>query len=299
LLTVPYLAWNYTMTGHFEQISGLVLETFRSRLSTAGVVLKVLTTLPKSIMLRPLMVNILLIPCLVLFLAVMARRRPLPRSFRDDRVYVLVCFSAVLLVYCSTHFAEATRTWHYMVPWLTVQILFALFLKAAWDMVESSALMRSALLALVIFMSLNYLVQVPFFVVKGMKVHPYFGSKKDYSREMSRWIAANLPKDARIGAFNAGYLGFHSARRVINLDGLVNGAELYRYLTDGRGVWKYVEEKKIGYLADFFFGRPAPLDSEIGPRLKLLYRVGPTRIGRRGRRDYVDAYVWKIERSGR
>ncbi len=294
LLTFPYLAWNYSLSGHFQQISGLVLNQFHSALSPAGVILHAVKTVPKAVMLRPLWVNAVMVVWATLFLLVLARSRPIPGFFRDDRLYVLVVYSAILLVYYMSHFAEGTRTWHYMVPWVTLQIVFVHFVKASYDLFATSRAARTAIVGLIILMSLNYLVQEPLFISNGMKLHPYYLSEKDYAREMTNWVKSHLPADARIGVFNAGYIGYHSGRKVINLDGLINGMELYTYLSDGRGVWKYALDKKLGYLADVFFGRPPLLDSEIGPRLKLVHRLGPTQIRRGGKPTYVDAYVWKI-----
>jgi hypothetical protein len=40
--------------------------------------------------------------------------------------------------------------------------------------------------------------------------------------EAARWMAANLPQEARVGSWTAGTLGFESGRTVVNLDGLAN-----------------------------------------------------------------------------
>jgi hypothetical protein len=73
----------------------------------------------------------------------------------------------------------------------------------------------------------------------------------------ARWIDENIDKDALIGSFNAGIIGYFSEHTVINLDGLVNNAafEAHRegQFTD------YVQQSEIQYIVDFssvvtFFG---------------------------------------------
>jgi hypothetical protein len=136
-------------------------------------------------------------------------------------------------------------------------------------------------------------------VYNGKRIHPYFLSKTDYHLEMTRWIKENLPPDARIGIFNAGYIGYFSGRKVINLDGLINGIELYQYLKDGKGVWKYVLDKNIDYIADYSYGPPDPMIKGAKSHLKLVHRVGKTHIMRRGSPTYVDGYIWKVEKENR
>jgi len=67
--------------------------------------------------------------------------------------------------------------------------------------------------------------------------------------EGARWIAANTPEDARIGAFNAGIYGYFSGRTVVNLDGVVN-LKAYRANRAG-GLMDYVLAEKIEYVIDW------------------------------------------------
>lgn len=66
---------------------------------------------------------------------------------------------------------------------------------------------------------------------------------------VTMWMNDNLPKDATLGAFNAGTEGYFSTHRLINLDGLVNN-RAYEAIRDRR-LWEYVKEEHIAYIADF------------------------------------------------
>jgi hypothetical protein len=62
------------------------------------------------------------------------------------------------------------------------------------------------------------------------------------------WVKENLPADSRIGSFNSGILAYYCPQRVINLDGVVNGAA-YRAVVSGK-IFSYIREQKIGYLIE-------------------------------------------------
>ena len=66
--------------------------------------------------------------------------------------------------------------------------------------------------------------------------------------EAATWARANLPPDARIGAWNAGTLGYLSGRTVVNLDGLVNS---WSFLQQ-HDLCTYWEETGITHLIDAF-----------------------------------------------
>jgi hypothetical protein len=65
-----------------------------------------------------------------------------------------------------------------------------------------------------------------------------------------RWLAANLPPGARAGSWNAGMIGYFSARAVINLDGLVNDRTFYEQVIRDHHLARYVDDERIDWLAD-------------------------------------------------
>lgn len=67
----------------------------------------------------------------------------------------------------------------------------------------------------------------------------------------AEWLRVNTPPDARIGAFNAGILGYFSGRTVINLDGVINNSAFDAMRA--RQLRNYVRDNSISYVADFRF----------------------------------------------
>ena len=67
--------------------------------------------------------------------------------------------------------------------------------------------------------------------------------------EAAHWIEDHTPDDARVGAFNAGLLGYFGGRTVVNLDGAVN-ADAYRAQREGR-LMDYILSKRIDLLVDW------------------------------------------------
>lgn len=62
------------------------------------------------------------------------------------------------------------------------------------------------------------------------------------------WLRDNTPRDAVVGAFNAGIVGYFSDRTVINLDGVMNNAAIAAIKDHTMGA--YVSSEGIEYLAD-------------------------------------------------
>jgi hypothetical protein len=63
------------------------------------------------------------------------------------------------------------------------------------------------------------------------------------------WIDEHVPADARIGAWNAGQIGYFSQRTVVNLDGLANDGEYLEVLEHG-SLADYLRRERITYLVD-------------------------------------------------
>lgn len=98
------------------------------------------------------------------------------------------------------------------------------------------------------------------------------------------WVKANLPRDARVGSWNAGLLGFLSDRQVVNLDGLVNPWEYLE--VEQYDLCAYWEKMGITHLVDAFEPGPPPVVVPVAmpmsrfyarcaDRLELLWRDGP------------------------
>lgn len=65
----------------------------------------------------------------------------------------------------------------------------------------------------------------------------------------ARWVDAETPQDARVGAFNSGIIGYFSHRTTVNLDGVMNPDALEAI--QERRVAAYIHQRDIQYLADF------------------------------------------------
>jgi hypothetical protein len=63
------------------------------------------------------------------------------------------------------------------------------------------------------------------------------------------WIDEHVPAGARIGAWNAGQIGYFSKRTVVNLDGLANDGEYLKVIEHG-SLADYLKRERITYLVD-------------------------------------------------
>ena len=66
--------------------------------------------------------------------------------------------------------------------------------------------------------------------------------------DVARWISAHTAEDETIGSFQSGAIGYLSGRRVVNLDGKVNG-EAFAALRAGK-IGAYVESAGIDFIVD-------------------------------------------------
>ena len=115
-----------------------------------------------------------------------------------------------------------------------------------------------------------------------------------YKHEMAKWIRENLPETATIAISSAGYIGYFSKRKVINIDGLINGNEFYNYLREKKTPYEYVLDKKIDYLVSWGYGPPEMMDSLLGPKISLAHNVRRYDFMLNGKKTYADMYLWKI-----
>jgi hypothetical protein len=66
--------------------------------------------------------------------------------------------------------------------------------------------------------------------------------------EAGKYLDVHAP-DGRVGAWNAGVIGYYQGGTVVNIDGLVND-DIYRYAVSN-SLPHYLEEKDIRYIVDF------------------------------------------------
>jgi hypothetical protein len=95
---------------------------------------------------------------------------------------------------------------------------------------------------------------------------------------VARAVRAHVPRDARVGAWNAGHIALVSGRAVTNLDGLVNDWDFFE--RGRRDPCAYLRADGIAYLADSF---PAGGAVAMAPGLRAC--AGSLRLVWSRRRD--------------
>jgi hypothetical protein len=297
ILVGPYLAWNYSLTGHLQQVSGLVKDfTYAGSIDSSTNLVQTATKYARHIPVFLFSRRLDLLVWTLLAVTVLAawRRPAILRPFKDPRLILLGIFSAVTVLYYMASYGLEFRPWHLAVAMVTFQLGFVLALRSAWSVLRQATPLKWGFIVLVAVIWTFYLVQVPQFQQRYERTHYHFIAPVHYHHEAAEWLREHLPEEKTVGMWNAGYVGYFSHRKVINLDGLINGRELYEYLTHGPGVWQYILDKKIDYISDYYFGPPQPPRSPIGDRLTLVHNVRRSPIMLGGEETYVDWYVWKV-----
>ncbi len=113
-------------------------------------------------------------------------------------------------------------------------------------------------------------------------IHPLDGStaKWPHQRAMldaGRYLKADPPDDGRVGAWNAGIIGYFAGGAVVNLDGLVNDA-VVPFVRNGR-LGEYLEKENIRYIMDFDIMLNDPVKRKRGgyDNARFLHELRPLR----------------------
>jgi hypothetical protein len=291
IITVPYLIYNFKMTGHFEQISGLIknLWNYGAFESTGHFTDTLYNFAQKApIILQPKWLTIIPGVLFCSCVAVAIKKRPLCSFLKNDRVILLTVFALVSAGYYFVSFGKATRLWHLAPALMVFDILFVHALKALCDYLRGKRIARIFVSLMITAMIANCFFHV---VIYRYKFPP-----TPELDTMTTWIKNNLPKDAKIGVWNAGYIGYFSERKIINLDGFINSIELYDYYREGKGVWKYIVDKKIDYIGDCYSKYPPmPMKSVLKSQLKEVYHSRELLVAEGEYGKPIDWYVWQVE----
>lgn len=167
---------------------------------------------------------LLLIPGLLLLLVVLLRRRQsFSASLREVSFLFLFLF-LLLMSYSGTIFGQWFFARYLLPSILGYAVLLACCLphlampRAALGVPYLSSTVKTVLLAMVLIPGL---ANSTGFIRKSCD--PTQLSRGGFL-EAAHWLNAHTPKDAVIGVFQSGIIGFHVKRRFVSLDGKVNPA---------------------------------------------------------------------------
>ena len=300
LIISPYLLHNYLLGGNIQQISGLVKKLWdNGNGSVQGLfnnLTKILLHVFSSIVLRPVSLNFIFILLMLLCFYAFLKRTKSFLFLKNPLNAMIGISSSIMLLYYLYFDGKNFRSWHLSLIYPTLQIYLAFILKETYCYFnEKNIKIKYVFCALLLIYIACQSYQAPYYEYKLNNVHFFYQKPVYYSHEAAMWIRKNLPPDAKIGVWNSGYIGYFSQRNVINLDGLINGRELYEYLKVKNGEYQYILDKKIEYISDYYFNNePDFKNTPIHNKLKLIYNVGPRKFIENGQIVTIDWYVWKV-----
>lgn len=184
--------------------------------------------------------------------------------FLQRRFSTLLPFSYVVVFGCLNAVISAWRypfdigyagiRWWFVESEIIVVVLIATLVTAsisytAMRWIPRSLHVNMATAAMVLLFVFHAQQFVRFYWDGRKDVRDWNLSWNDESYLAAKWITANVPKDATVGSWNAGIVGYYSERKVVNLDGLINGFDLLPYLREDR-IIDYIEREGLSYLSD-------------------------------------------------
>lgn len=159
-------------------------------------------------------------------------------------LWLLASVHAAFVVTTIGHFSHVTQH-YYAWLWIACCLWTAVMAQGFVARLPSSRMQRRAItVGVVAFLGVHAWDGLGRFVVHS--------SPNLHNRRLPvmKWIAENLPPDARIGAWNAGQLGYFCDRTIVNLDGLANDRHFLRQLLRGTPMRDYLAAEHIDYLID-------------------------------------------------
>jgi hypothetical protein len=239
----PWLAWSYARFHQFVQVSALA-RPWVARQKLRGLWIQS----GLQLFSRELTVHWPTLSCLLagyfilLGISWFLLRRPGTRPHVCEKGLGMLSLAwAALFITVAFHcFARL-----YVRPWYSALFLVLNALTIAWASQKISRLpgARGGVAVLMGIIFAAYVVQA---------TETIWTKKYPWQAEMARaadWINLHTSPKARIGAFNAGIIGFFSQRTVLNLDGVVNNSA-YEALRAHR-LHDYLLANSVDYVADF------------------------------------------------
>jgi hypothetical protein len=157
-------------------------------------------------------------------------------------LWLFASLHAALVVATIGHFSHVTQH-YYAWLWIADCLWTALMVQGFLARVAPARAQRAVIaLCLVAFLGLHVWDGLGRFVFDSI---PNLHNRR---LPVMAWMREQLPADARVGAWNAGQLGYFSDRTIVNLDGLANDRNYLRYLVGGKPIREYLTAEHIDYL---------------------------------------------------
>jgi hypothetical protein len=200
-------------------------------------------------------------------------------------VFILGANAVSLILYYACFYDEAVATYSYY--WFPIELSAVLLVPWMIEQTSSAALAGIFAFSCVIGTAVFGYVYVPDLIETFAAERPV--------AQAAIYINQRLPKDAIIGSWDAGYLGFFGDRSVVNLDNLVNNYELFEAAQRDQ-LTRYLEKKDVTYLAnvDYGEGRRDWIEHHFDAR--LVYDQ-TWRISRLTTRFTVSPWATRVTRS--
>jgi 4-amino-4-deoxy-L-arabinose transferase-like glycosyltransferase len=257
----PWLVFNYANFGHIVPVSGRaesLTGTFAGNLAEMPIIwveyLLAIVPIPIGVQHTAWMPYV---AALITLAAVALLLRTWPRLRGAERrlVALLGVFGGGLAVFYGLFFGAG---------WFLPRYFFPL---APWLMLPMCALLVH-LLARCAARPLGYLFALGLFaLITGVNARNQIAHAEHPHFEVVRWVQANVPEQAWVGAVQTGTVGFFHDR-TMNLDGKVNPGA-YEALIQRR-LHEYVVASPIEFLADWY---PAMRDWMKSPVIASAFEV--------------------------
>jgi hypothetical protein len=164
------------------------------------------------------------------------------QTFRETALFIasLICVSSYIFIYIFDGVIQNWYTANFILPIFILSVGIADYLQQSSRIKINLAMIFFSSLTL-ITVALNLLWTYP---ITEHAPWPH----QQVMLEAGEYLNQH-PLDGRVGAWNAGIIGYYQGGTVVNIDGLVN-EDIYPYAV-GNNLPTYLKEKDIKYIVDF------------------------------------------------
>ena len=249
---LPYFIWNLTLFGHLMPVSGAIkLEAAHFSLykATASVI------------------TVSTVMTFYLIVLKYAHRKNIQTLYS----FLRYLFPLMVYVLFETMYTMAVRgRWVPEIWYLAPYLMLTAWLLAGFTVYIEKYFGRRVLQIVTGFVLIFYLSFTASIWIA--RLDPISYSAYTLRADAGRWLSQNTDKNARIGSWNAGILGAHSNRRLINLDGLINSWDYKTRYLDTNKVSQYIHtDSGIEYIAEYMDMRQIVYSAKSGTA--MIYGV--------------------------
>jgi len=176
------------------------------------------------------------------------RKKDLFKIMRKWALYPLIAGTIIHISHYKLLGYLGSRPWYWIAEAFFVIVLLSIVMELIFRKIKE---INFKFINFILFIStiiISAYIVKPSFLYVSENIHQEVAAREHHYFQITNWIESNTEQNALVGMTGAGSTSyFIKDRRIINLDGLVNGREYFDHLKSGEA-YIYLQEIGVDYL---------------------------------------------------